>query len=115
MYFAKLPILFLYLRLFGSQRWLRVICYIILVVTALTFLGCAIYTGVHCSPRHKILNEPYLLGCVGSTLYSTVVRNIISLIADMVILLLPLPIIVKLHLPFHRKLGLACVFMAGSL
>ncbi|KAI1504831.1 hypothetical protein F5X99DRAFT_371110 [Biscogniauxia marginata] len=115
MYFAKLPLLILFLRSFGVKKWLRYTCYTLMVITAVGFLAAALYTGVNCSPEiHTSLGDPYLFRCVSATFYTTVSRNSLSLIVDMVIFVLPLPIVTKLKLPLRKKIGLALVFLTGT-
>ena len=115
MYFAKLPLLLLFLRTFGIKKWLRYTCHSLMIFTALGFLASAMYTGIKCSPEIYDPDVPFLFQCVGATFYTTVSRNVLSLVVDVVIFILPLPIILKLKLPLHKKIGIALVFLTGSL
>jgi hypothetical protein len=115
MYFAKLPILVLILRSFGIKTWLRRTSYILMVVTAMGFLAAALYTGIKCSPGLYEVNVSYLLSCVDATFYTIVSRNCLSLTVDLIIFVLPLPVIRDLHLPRRTKIGVALIFLTGSL
>ncbi|KAI1840834.1 hypothetical protein JX266_012982 [Neoarthrinium moseri] len=114
MYFAKLPILVLILRTFHVKKWLRYISYTLMSVTAVGFLASALWTGVHCSPGLHRQDQQFLFGCVEATFYTTVSRNSLSLVVDLVIFVLPLPLIMKLKLPRNKKLGVAVIFLTGS-
>ncbi|KAI1767906.1 hypothetical protein GGR53DRAFT_51104 [Hypoxylon sp. FL1150] len=108
---SKTPILFLYIRLFGSERWLRVCSYATLVSSAVILGAGVIAVGAVCIRRHE--------GAVAETRCRNywdrawVACGSTSLGADLVVLALPLPIIAKLRLPTRKKLGLALVFASG--
>lgn len=114
MYFSKLPLLILFLRTFGVKRWLRYTCYSLMVFTAIGFLASAMYTGIRCSPEIYTADVPFLFQCVSATFYTTVSRNALSLAVDVVIFVLPLPIILRLKMALHKKIGIALVFLTGS-
>jgi hypothetical protein len=114
MYFSKLPVLFLYIRTFGVQKWLRYTCWFLMVFNALGFICVMIYTGVMCSVELNPETPQFLAQCVSITIYTTVSRNALSIAVDLVIFFLPLPIIAKLKLPFYKKLGVSLVFLTGS-
>ncbi|KAI5919379.1 hypothetical protein F4810DRAFT_510352 [Camillea tinctor] len=113
MYFAKTPLILLYIRLFGIHQWLRVSCYLLLTVTAVIYLVCAIYSGVNCISHDGNYDTPFLLRCMTNTFIPALCRCFTSIITDILILLLPLPVVAKLHLPRARKIGLMIVFMTG--
>lgn len=116
MYLAKLPILIFLIRAFGIKKWLRYIAYFLMVFTALGFLAAALETGVNCSSSsHDDLGDAFLFNCMLATFYTGVSRNSLSVAVDLVIIVLPLPIISKLELPIRKKVGLAIVFLVGSL
>ncbi|KAF2683814.1 hypothetical protein K458DRAFT_42700 [Lentithecium fluviatile CBS 122367] len=114
MYFAKLPLLILFLRTFGIKKWLRYTCYFLVSFTAVGFLASAMYTGIQCSPEVYEPGVPFLFQCVSATFYTTVSRNSLSLAVDVVIFILPLPIILKLKMALHKKIGIALVFLTGT-
>lgn len=116
MYFAKLPILIFLLRTFGVKKWLRYISYCLMVLTALAFLASALWTGVNCSPGlQDDVDQAFLFSCVSATFYTTVSRNSISLAVDVIIFIMPLPLVARLKMAPRKKIGVALVFLAGSL
>ncbi|KAI0096817.1 hypothetical protein F4776DRAFT_658602 [Hypoxylon sp. NC0597] len=115
MYTAKLPLLFLFIRLFGVEKWLRWTCRFLIVFGLLGFLTAATYTSVSCSPQLHIVAVPFLFKCVTAVTNGCISRGSLSLTMDLVMFVLPLPVITKLKLPLRRKLGLVLVFMTGLL
>ncbi|KAF2472306.1 uncharacterized protein BDR25DRAFT_221038 [Lindgomyces ingoldianus] len=77
MWASKAPILLLYTRIFGVERWLR--------------------------------RTSYAASASGVAL------GVISVITDLIIFFLPISSILKMQLPFAKKLGLLIVFMTGIL
>lgn len=114
MYFAKLPILIFVMRTFGIHKWLRYTGYFLIVITALCFFAAAMWTGAHCSPGLHIVDEIFLMACVKSTYETTVSRNSLSLVVDLVIFALPLPFVAGLKLSRRKKIGVSLVFLTGS-
>ncbi|KAK4205439.1 hypothetical protein QBC40DRAFT_162446 [Triangularia verruculosa] len=114
MYFAKLPILIFVMRTFGIHRWLRHTGYFIIVFTAIGFFAAAMWTGAHCSPGLHTVNVEFMFKCIDATFYTTVSRNCLSLVVDLVIFVLPLPFVVKLKLSRRKKIGVSLVFLTGS-
>ncbi|KAK3319609.1 hypothetical protein B0T19DRAFT_269619 [Cercophora scortea] len=114
-YFAKVPILILYLRLFGVYTYLRNSCYILLAVPLLLLAGSASYGAALCSPDNKVMDTTFLVGCVRSGLGVCVWNAAVSLAADILIFVLPLPVIFGITLPRRKKIGLVVIFLVGIL
>lgn len=114
MYFAKLPILIFVMRTFGIHKWVRYTGLFLIVITALGFLAAAMWTGINCSPSLHTINAMFLFKCVDATYDTTVSRNSLSLAVDLVIFVLPLPLVVKLKLSRRKKIGVSLVFLTGS-
>lgn len=73
------------------------------------------WTGVHCSPNlHPVHDGNYVLACVSAAYYTSVARGSLSLAADLVIFVMPLPLVAKLKLSRQRKLSVFLVFFTGS-
>ncbi|KAI1371224.1 hypothetical protein F4677DRAFT_450646 [Hypoxylon crocopeplum] len=113
MYFAKVPLLLFYIRIFSIKKWLRITCYVVLAATAVVYLVCAIYSGANCIPGNGIYDVPFQLQCEARTLIPALCRCFTSIFTDVVALSLPLAVVTRLHLPRTRKIGLALVFMTG--
>ena len=105
----------LYIRLFAPKRWLRYTCYTGLVVTFLFYWANSPLAGVYCTPRHggpwdfEVLSRCSTLAVIGP------IQGAVGLAADILILILPLPIIYRLNMKTARKTGLCIVFLVGIL
>jgi hypothetical protein len=110
---SKAPILLLYIRLFGIESWLKVSSYITLVVTFIIFFIGMVYVGVACTPGSKTLDGPFILNCTTKSSRIGVTLGTTSVIADVIILLLPIPVILKLQMATPKKIGLFIVFLTG--
>jgi hypothetical protein len=119
MWTSKAPILLLFIRLFGIDKSLRITCYAILVLTALAYLVDAIVPGALCPPKQveftDVMALMNLASCSKRSSEAGVASGTISLVTDLIILVLPLPFIAKMHLAFHKKVGLMAVFLMGIL
>ncbi len=114
MYFAKAPILILYERIFGIMHWLRAAVYTTLIVSFLGYLGPLLYVAVECSDA-EVVDMSSLQACAGFTPRVGLGHGIISLVVDIIIFFLPMPLILKMNLSTEKKIGLALVFMSGIL
>lgn len=70
---------------------------------------------VYCAPKPgKPWDANVGLLC-RKTLIIALPQGAISMVYDIVMFVLPLPIIFKLHLPLQRKVGLTAVFATGAM
>lgn len=115
MWFAKTPILFLYIRLFGIKRWVRLICYITLIATLLQFIAISVLLGASCIPAGKGGDDIAEVAavCISRGFAVGIWNGIISIITDLIIFLIPIPIVFQLQLPTRKKIGICVVFAAG--
>ncbi|KAF2964081.1 hypothetical protein GQX73_g9494 [Xylaria multiplex] len=113
LWFSKAPILFLYLKLFGVNRWLRYISWATLVVAGLVYIAGLIFTLVMC-PTDLITLERYQT-CAHSNTLTGVISGFVSVIVDAIIFVLPIPIIFGLQLETSKKIGLSVAFLSGIL
>lgn len=105
----------LYIRLFGILRWLRYTCYAGLAISFLFYWVQIPLAGVYCTPRHggpwdlAVAERCSTLAVMGPVL------GAVGLAADLIILIIPLPIIYGLNMPTPKKIGLSIVFLMGIL
>lgn len=116
MYFAKAPILALYIRLFGVKPWVRYTCYITLAATLLQLLAAAALVGASCAPLAKEgFKSDKTATCLASVFNVGIWNGLVSVITDIIALVIPILIVMKLHLPLHKRIGLGFVFLSGVL
>ncbi|KAI0160501.1 hypothetical protein GGR57DRAFT_499184 [Xylariaceae sp. FL1272] len=114
-YTAKLPLLFLFIRIFGVKDWLRRTCKALVFASILGFLGSATYVSVRCSPDLHEHDMRLVMSCVSALARGCSARCALSLVIDIIMFFLPLPVVQRLQLPIRRRIGLALVFMTGFL
>lgn len=116
MYLSKTPLLILSARVFGVKKWLRITSYATLVTSFIVFLATTAVVDATCSQKVVTDEDIFLLGdCLKITVSVGVVNGSTAVVTDIIIILLPLPVIAGLNLPFHKKIGIAVVFLTGIL
>ncbi|KAK4221708.1 hypothetical protein QBC38DRAFT_448917 [Podospora fimiseda] len=115
-YFAKIPILLLYLRLFGGvYKWLRITCYMLFLIPVFVLAGSASYCTAYCVPERKTIDGKFAHNCMESIAIICVFNGAFALVSDIIIFILPLPAIAQLTLAPKKKLGLFIIFLSGLL
>ncbi|KAI1366287.1 hypothetical protein F5Y08DRAFT_142158 [Xylaria arbuscula] len=112
-FFTKLSILLLYLRIFSVNRTFTRVTIATIVIFTLTYIplaSLAIAFLVACDDLGKLIEEPF---CSGYSIPALLFSAIFNVITDIWLLLLPFPLLVRLQLQTRQKLGLAAVFAAG--
>ncbi|KIW03797.1 uncharacterized protein PV09_05098 [Verruconis gallopava] len=112
--FAKYSLLLFYYRM-SHLRWLRVVS-----VAVMGFITCYSIANIFalifpCHPIAKTWDVTITEGsCInrGAVYIVTAVTNIVT---DLLLLIIPIPIVWKLQMPFIQKIGLVFIFIVGSL
>lgn len=112
--FPKLVILAIYLRIFVDKPS-RIVCYIVAIIT---ILACVVNIPLsiwQCSPPafawDKTIEGGYCAVNVQSHIRWGSFPNIVT---DLVMLIVPLPVIWRLHTSSRIKAGLTITFLVGS-
>ncbi|KAG6354482.1 hypothetical protein INS49_004499 [Diaporthe citri] len=115
MWTAKIPILLLLIRIFGIHRWLRITAILTIVLTGLAILAGVAYNANACMPPNSDLGftPDYLATCADANSYTGVALGSVSIATDVIIFILPVPVIAKLKLETGKKIGLLLVFLVG--
>lgn len=111
-YFAKVPLLALLVRIFGIRKWLRVTVWTSVGLGFAVFLGSLLYVSVECSAAkvHDAVSQGI---CIESASTNGLIHGTASLILDLVAFIIPLPIVLKLKVSTSKRIGLCAVFAAG--
>ncbi|KAL4931605.1 PTH11-like integral membrane protein [Aspergillus undulatus] len=110
---TKASLLFQYLRIFPGRRF-RTVCHIVLGVVVL-YTTWAIVSGfVNCVPVTKFWDRELPGICLSfeALWFFNASMNIAT---DLALLVLPMPLISQLHLPWRQKIALLAVFALGGL
>ncbi|KAI4149340.1 MAG: hypothetical protein LQ341_001348 [Variospora aurantia] len=110
---AKAAILALYLRVFGPVQWLRITSYGLIIFMFLFYWSNVAIAAAYCIPRN---GSPWTAAtfakCAEPAALSILV-GVLDVATDLVMFLLPFPIINKLQLAPRKLLGLRIVFLVG--
>jgi hypothetical protein len=113
MWFAKTAILAVYLRLFSVITWMRWCCWV-----GIAILFCAYWSLVPVSAVYNFPHggEHWDLAMSMDSIPAQVpflVMGVVSVASDLYILILPLPVLLRLHVNWKKKIGLCLVFAAA--
>lgn len=113
-YFAKVPVLVLFDRLFGIRKWVRVTVWTTTGAGLAIFLASLLYVSVECSAA-KVHDAADQIVCMDSASTNGLVHGTASLVLDVIAFIIPVPIVLNLHISKSKKIGLGAVFAAGIL
>lgn len=111
--FAKLSLLVVYIRLSPQRSFQYCVAATMALIASYT-VGLFFSFLFSCDPMSRSWNALETEGkCINqAALYiATAAANIIS---DVILFVLPIPLVVKLHMPRMQKIGLFFVFAIGS-
>ncbi|KAL4934340.1 uncharacterized protein BDV17DRAFT_286057 [Aspergillus undulatus] len=111
--FPKLAIVALYISSFSSHRPSRIICWVTLIalitsMAANTGAGFAI-----CRPLHALWDGGILEHCFNINVWYRYGR-VVNIVSDVVMLALPVPHVIRLHLDMRIKVAVLVTFLLGS-
>ena len=112
--FAKLSLLTFYLRL-SPERWFRLANWVTIFIIVGYTIGIFLSLIFACNPIAKSWDPSITEGtCINSAslFIATAVANIAT---DIILFVLPIPMVIKLQIPLLQKIGLAFIFTIGSL
>ena len=112
--FPKLSVLALYLRIFTEKPY-RISTWELAAIISATAIAVSLTTVFQCSPVSYAWDKSIPDGiCIDVNLFF-VYCSIPNIITDVAILLLPIPMILKLHNNPSQKVGLSLVFLLGTM
>ena len=110
---AKASILVFYMRIFDvpAFRFRAKITLAIVVAWAISFFFASLF---QCYPVTPLIEPFYGNHCV-NTIPLWYVGGCTDIVLDFLILAMPVPMVLKLQLPWRQKLGILCTFLLGAL
>lgn len=111
LFFAKGAILLLYLRIFTINRIMRYSIWLGLLWNTLLYWSGIPIATYYCTPRIGKPWDPVTItnSCVKFTTY-TLVQGVLSVVLDVYISILPIPIVLTLQISLKRRLSILGVF-----
>jgi len=110
----KTAILLLYLRLFSVHRWFQLTNYVLIITIWLWGISKLFIAIFQCKPIAFQWDKTIQGTCINQIDYYRWIR-LPNLIHDVVILVLPIPVIWRLRIAIHQKIALMSIFALGSL
>ncbi len=102
----------MYLRLFGSDKPFKYATWAVLCFVT-GYLGCNIITLIFgCTPVSKYWKHDQPGHCI-NLVKADHAYGSMNVVSDVLLFLLPLPMIWQLRLTLREKLGLVLIFMSG--
>ncbi|KAK6819393.1 hypothetical protein PG987_015876 [Apiospora arundinis] len=112
---AKAAILRFFFQLFGTLRWVRLVCYSLFATTVILYAGYEIAILAICIPTSGESWDATVLLRINKVLEPTVTLGVYNVIIDVAMFVLPLLVVARLHMQPERKRGVAFVFFLGLL
>lgn len=108
----KFTILILYLRLFGVNKKFRYATWAVMFLVFGYLFSNVLTLAFGCTPIDKYWNTTTPGHCIAET-KAGLVYGTLNFVSDIVIFVLPLPMVLRLQLSRENKLGVIFVFMVG--
>ncbi len=109
---VKCCILLLYLRLFQVVRWFRFSCWALLTVVTMYCTASILVTVFQCRPLIRAFDKDTPGTCIDTAKFWFANAGF-SIATDVIILMLPMPLVWKLEVPMAQKIALVAVFAVG--
>ncbi|KAL7951634.1 hypothetical protein V8C42DRAFT_339559 [Trichoderma barbatum] len=112
--FFKIALLISYLRLLKGtdQKTYRMVVFVTILLVFLGHLGCALSLIFACHPVDKSWN-PLTEGTCLPAGPSFTAYAVVTIVSDIVVAILPLPVLLRLNIQTGKKLGLIGIFLLG--
>ncbi|KAI3542611.1 [Colletotrichum costaricense] len=112
--FFKIALLISYLRLLKGtdQKNYRRIVWLTIILVFIAHLGCSFSLVFACTPVDKSWN-PLKAGTCLPAGPSFTAYAVVTIISDVVVAVLPIPVLLKLNVRVEKKAGLIAIFLLG--
>ena len=110
----KMSILILYLRLFAVNKTFRYLTWSMMVFVCGYLIANLLTQIFGCSPRSKYWDPGIQGHCINYT-KAGLAYGSMNIISDLLIFILPIPIVWQLKLATKEKIGVSIIFMSGAM
>jgi hypothetical protein len=113
---SKASILLLYSRIFNNVKWFKFACYALTTIVAMYCIASVVATIVQCDPIPRAWDKtiPGNRECISMAQFWYANAGF-SIATDIIILLMPMPLVYGLQVPRIQKVALILVFALGVL
>lgn len=109
----------LYLEVFGLLRWFRYLVFAGIFITGGFYFASMVVFLARCAPRDGHSQFAYLSALLSPRCVQTrpviTTLGVFNVVSDLYLILIPLPAVWSLQLPLRKKIGLATMFLTGSM
>ncbi|KAF2455726.1 hypothetical protein BDY21DRAFT_350155 [Lineolata rhizophorae] len=110
---VKLSLLHLFITIFPSQRF-RWVCYGVMVLVAAYLIPVLVATFVLCTPVQYNWNRTIEGGKCANQILMFTIAAVFNLVTDLIIVIMPIPMLWGLRVPLAKKLGIIAIFSLGA-
>jgi chromate transport protein ChrA len=110
----KISILLLYLRLFSASRTLKRAIYGLVAFVAAYILAFELSLGFSCKPVKSLFRPELRRKCINIKNH-VLAQACINVISDVLVLLVPIPTILRLKLGGRQKIATVLIFAIASM
>jgi hypothetical protein len=110
----KISILLFYTRIFSVRRFI-ITAYAIMVIVVSWWASVVLEEFLLCRPLAFNWDRTIKGGVCSDIMAAYIAAGVINLCTDLMVLILPVPIILGLMLPVRTKIALTCTFCLGFL
>lgn len=112
---VKLSVLMLYHRIFVENRRFKTCLYVVAGASVAFTIGTVCATIFQCSPIKLSWDKTITHGSCVDPMFAFCIIASISMAMDVLILVMPMPIVWRLRIPIRQRFAVTGIFMLGSL
>ena len=110
-----MSILIFYLRIFQNQYWFRLEVWLTIGLVCLSTAIISVLTILSCHPIEFFWNRDIKSGVCLDVNALAYANSAMSMVQDIIIIILPIPVTLKLNMDQQKKIGIALMFGLGGL
>jgi len=113
-YFSKISILLLYLRIFTAEtsHYSRITCFSAIGLNVAYYIGFVVAFTLECTPIKCIWSSNTQCHCLSGDALILIATSI-NIVLDLLVFLLPIPKILRLNMSLRNRLGITFVMLVG--
>ena len=110
---TKISVLLFYYRVFSPQRYFRWAIYIMGGYLILFLISSTLVVLLQCLPVRSFWHHEMAHRCIEQVDFY-IAHGTLNFVTDLSVVLMPIPLLLKLQLPRHQKLGLIVLFLLAG-
>jgi ABC-type multidrug transport system fused ATPase/permease subunit len=110
----KISILLLYLRLFSAKRTLKLVINGLIAFVAAYVLAFEISLAFSCKPIKSLFRPDVRRKC-HNIKHHVLVQACVNVLSDLLVLLVPIPTVLRLQLGKRRRMAIVVIFVVASM